>query len=92
MRKTPNGKNGAVSELFEEFIEKHVTIEGIAADFAQLTPYRRLAMLEKFAAYVSPKMKSIEMDVSHESVSPDMFTLMRHLKDSASQSESQSKN
>ena len=65
--------------LFEEFLRDRVSVDDIAADFARLTPYQRLAMLEKFAAYVWPKMKSIEMEVAQVERSPAMLSLIRHL-------------
>ena len=72
-------KDTGVGRLFEVFLRDYVHVEDMAADFRQLTPYQRLALLEKFASYVWPKMKSIEMEVCHEERSPGMISLIRHL-------------
>lgn len=66
-------------KLFEEFIERYVNLEQMAEDFKALKPYQRLVLLEKFASYIWPKMKSIEMDISREEMSPEMVSLIRHL-------------
>lgn len=67
--------------LFREFIDKHVSVDDIAADFAILTPYQRLSLLEKFASFVWPKMKAVAMEVSHSEPSEPMLSLVRHLSE-----------
>ncbi len=70
-----------IKVIFEEYLDKHVKLQDLARDFEQLTPEKRLVMLEKFASYIWPKMKSVAMDVSHEEFSTAMVSLVRHLSE-----------
>lgn len=64
---TPNADNRQIKEFLTDLINDNR--ETIISDLETLESKDRIAILEKFMSYVVPKQKSIEANVSFDSLS-----------------------
>lgn len=64
---TPNKTSAAVRNAIAEMLDGYFNSETFAQDIAELEPKDRVAAMEKFAAYVSPKLQATSLDMSVES-------------------------
>lgn len=64
---TPNKASAAVRGAIAKMLDAYFTSETFESDIAELEPKDRVAAMEKFAAYVSPKLQSTTLDMTIES-------------------------
>lgn len=64
---TPNKASAAVRGAIAKMLDAYFTSETFENDIAELEPKDRVAAMEKFAAYVSPKLQSTTLDMTIES-------------------------
>jgi hypothetical protein len=64
---TPNKASAAVRGAIAKMLDAYFTSETFESDIAKLEPKDRVAAMEKFAAYVSPKLQSTTLDMTIES-------------------------
>ncbi|MGN0032426.1 MAG: hypothetical protein ACI358_01400 [Candidatus Limimorpha sp.] len=65
---TPNRTSGAVREAIAKMLDGYFNSEQFAKDISLLKPVDRVAAMEKFAAYVAPKLQATSIDISEDSV------------------------
>lgn len=64
---TPNKVSSAVRGAIAGMLDEYFNSDTFKRDIADLDPKDRVAAMEKFAAYVSPKLQSTTLDVATES-------------------------
>lgn len=64
---TPNKATAAVRGAIAKMLDKYFTSDTFEQDIADLDPRDRVAAMEKFAAYVSPKLQATTLDMTVES-------------------------
>ena len=64
---TPNKASAAVRGAIAKMLDDYFTSETFNNDIAALKPKDRVDAMEKFAAYVSPKLQSTTLDMTIES-------------------------
>lgn len=63
---TPNKASAVVRGAIAQMLDDYFTSETFANDIAQLEPKDRVSAMEKFAAYVSPKLQTTTLDMTVE--------------------------
>lgn len=63
---TPNKTTTSLREALAEHWRKYQESGQFAEDLEALDPATRAAIMERYAQYIAPKMKSVDMDVKHE--------------------------
>ncbi len=61
---TPNKASAVVRRAIANMLDEYFNSETFASDIAELEPKDRVAAMEKFAAYVSPKLQSTSIDMT----------------------------
>lgn len=64
---TPNKTSAAVRGAIAKLLDEYFNSETFASDIAELEPKDRVAAMEKFAAYVAPKLQTTTLDMTVES-------------------------
>ncbi len=62
---TPNKSTSTIREAIAAQWQRYQESGQFQEDIDALDPATRASVMEKFAQYVSPKMKSMDVDVSH---------------------------
>ena len=75
---TPNRATGSLREIITEQWRKYHDSGQFADDIESLDPATRASVMERYAQYIAPKMKSVDMDVAH-SVSLSIEERLRDL-------------
>lgn len=60
---TPNKTTGVVRSAIAKMLDDYFNSDTFAKDIAELEPKDRVAAMEKFAAYVSPKLQATTLDM-----------------------------
>ena len=63
---TPNRVTGAVRASIAKMLDGYFGSEQFMEDIAALEPRDRVAAMEKFTAYIAPKLQSATLDMSVE--------------------------
>lgn len=63
---TPNKVSAAVRGAIAKMLDEYFNSETFVRDIANLEPKERVAVMEKFAAYVSPKLQTTTLDMTVE--------------------------
>ena len=63
---TPNKTSAVVRGAIAKMLDGYFNSETFAQDIAELDPKDRVAAMEKFAAYVAPKLQTTTLDVASE--------------------------
>lgn len=63
---TPNRVTGKVRESIAGMLDEYFSSDSFAKDMAALEPRDRVLAMEKFTAYVAPKLQSTALDMSVE--------------------------
>lgn len=63
---TPNKSTTAIREAIAAQWQRYQENGKFQKDIDELDPATRINVMEKFAQYISPKMKSMDVDVSHK--------------------------
>lgn len=61
---TPNKTTTQLREFLADHWRKYYESGDFEKDMKSLAPHVRAILMEKYASYVAPKMKSIDLDVS----------------------------
>ena len=64
---TPNKASAVVRGAISNMLDDYFTSETFKRDIAELEPKDRVSALEKFTAYVAPKLQSTSLDMTVES-------------------------
>lgn len=64
---TPNKTSAVVRSAIAKMLDEYFNSETFTKDIADLDPKDRVTAMEKFAAYVAPKLQSTSLDVATES-------------------------
>lgn len=62
---TPNKSTSTLREIIAELWRKYQDSGQFAEDLEALDPEARATLMERYAQYIAPKMKSVDMDVTH---------------------------
>lgn len=62
---TPNKSTSSLREILAEHWRKYQESGQFADDLEALDPATRATIMERYAQYIAPKMKSVDMDVNH---------------------------
>ena len=60
---TPNKSTQTIREAITDMWRTYSNSGQFAADIAALQPAERAVIMEKYAQYISPKMKSVDLDM-----------------------------
>ena len=63
---TPNKTSAVVRGAIAKMLDEYFNSETFAQDIAELDPKDRVAAMERFAAYVAPKLQTTTLDVASE--------------------------
>ncbi len=63
---TPNKTSAVVRGAIAKMLDEYFNSETFTQDIAALDPKDRVAAMEKFAAYVAPKLQTTTLDVASE--------------------------
>ncbi|MDD6007609.1 MAG: hypothetical protein PUC21_09950 [Bacteroidales bacterium] len=63
---TPNKTSAAVRSAIANMLDAYFNSKTFAEDISTLEPRDRVAAMEKFAAYVSPKLQATTLDMTVE--------------------------
>lgn len=63
---TPNKTSAVVRGAIAKMLDGYFNSETFEQDIAELDPKDRVAAMEKFAAYVAPKLQTTTLDVASE--------------------------
>lgn len=63
---TPNKTSAVVRGAIAKMLDEYFNSETFARDIEGLDPKDRVAAMEKFAAYVAPKLQTTTLDVASE--------------------------
>lgn len=66
MAGTPNKTSAVVRGAIAKMLDGYFNSETFAQDISELDPKDRVAAMEKFAAYVAPKLQTTTLDVASE--------------------------
>ena len=66
MAGTPNKTSAVVRCAIAKMLDGYFNSETFAQDIAEIDPKDRVAAMEKFAAYVAPKLQTTTLDVASE--------------------------
>ena len=66
MAGTPNKTSAVVRGAIAKMLDEYFNSETFAQDIAELDPKDRVAAMERFAAYVAPKLQTTTLDVASE--------------------------
>lgn len=61
---TPNKSTTQLREILSEQWKKYYESGNFEEDLKKLKPLARALLMEKYAAYLAPKMKSVDLDVT----------------------------
>lgn len=64
---TPNKTSAVVRGAIAKMLDEYFNSETFAKDIADLEPKDRVAAMEKFTAYVAPKLQTTSLDMTVES-------------------------
>ena len=64
---TPNKTSGIVRQAIAQMLDNYFSSDTFMRDMADLDPKDRVNAMEKFAAYVAPKLQATTLDMSVES-------------------------
>lgn len=64
---TPNKTSAVVRAAIAKTLDEYFNSDTFTKDIAELEPKDRVAAMEKFTAYVAPKLQSTSLDVATES-------------------------
>lgn len=64
---TPNKTSAVVRAAIAKMLDEYFNSDTFTKDIAELEPKDRVAAMEKFTAYVAPKLQSTSLDVATES-------------------------
>ncbi len=64
---TPNKASSAVRGAITKMLDGYFSSDMFVQDIAVLDPKDRVAAMEKFAAYVAPKLQATTLDLTEES-------------------------
>ena len=64
---TPNKASSAVRGAITKMLDGYFSSDMFVQDIAVLEPKDRVAAMEKFAAYVAPKLQATTLDLTEES-------------------------
>ncbi len=64
---TPNKTSAVVRAAIAKMLDEYFNSDTFKKDIADLDPKDRVTAMEKFAAYVAPKLQSTSLDVATES-------------------------
>ena len=62
---TPNKSTSSLREIITKHWEKYQESGQFEKDLKELDPATRATIMERYAQYIAPKMKSVDMDVTH---------------------------
>lgn len=62
---TPNKSTSSLREIITEHWRSYHESGQFAEDLEALDPATRAVVMERYAQYIAPKMKSVDMDVNH---------------------------
>lgn len=62
---TPNKSTSSLREILAEHWRKYQESGQFADDLEALDPATRATIMERYAQYIAPKMKSVDMEVTH---------------------------
>lgn len=63
---TPNKTSAAVRGAIAKMLDEYFNSDTFTKDIADLEPKDRVAAMEKFAAYVAPKLQTTTLDMATE--------------------------
>lgn len=63
---TPNKTTSTVRSAISKMLDKYFNSEEFEEDLKNLKPKERVEVMEKFAAYVAPKLQSTTLDATIE--------------------------
>lgn len=63
---TPNKASAAIRGAIAKMLDEYFTSDTFVNDIAELEPKDRVSAMEKFAAYVSPKLQTTTLDMTIE--------------------------
>lgn len=63
---TPNKISGTVRGAIAKMLDEYFNSDIFVKDIAELEPKDRVAAMEKFTAYVAPKLQTTTLDVATE--------------------------
>lgn len=63
---TPNKVSSTVREAIAKMLDEYFNSDIFVKDIADLDPKDRVAAMEKFTAYVAPKLQTTTLDVATE--------------------------
>lgn len=63
---TPNKTSAVVRAAIAKMLDEYFNSDTFKNDIADLDPKDRVAAMEKFAAYVAPKLQTTTLDVASE--------------------------
>lgn len=63
---TPNRNTTTLRDIITQQWHQYHTTGQFAQDIAELDPATRASLMEKYAQYIAPKMKSIDMDITQD--------------------------
>ena len=66
MAGTPNKTSAVVRAAIAKMLDEYFNSDTFKNDIADLDPKDRVAAMEKFAAYVAPKLQTTTLDVASE--------------------------
>lgn len=62
----PNKATAPFKELIAEHWRQYEESGQFATDLQELDPSTRATLMEKYAQYIAPRMKSVDLDISHD--------------------------
>ncbi|MDE6235281.1 MAG: hypothetical protein K2M56_05990 [Muribaculaceae bacterium] len=63
---TPNKSTSSMREIIAEHWREYQESGQFAADLKELDPATRAVLMERYAQYIAPKMKSVDMEVTQK--------------------------
>lgn len=61
---TPNKTTSTLREMLSECVSRYHQSGQFEEDLNELDPHSRAVLMEKYTAYLAPKMKSVDVDVT----------------------------
>lgn len=62
---TPNKSTSTLREIISAHWKEYEESGQMASDLAALDPEARLTLMERFASYIAPRMKSVDVGMTH---------------------------
>ncbi len=75
---TPNKSTSTLKEILAEHWQWYQDSGKFREDIEAVDPATRASLMEKYAQYIAPKMKSVDVDVTHN-VKVTIEDQLRHL-------------